>query len=104
MCTYEGCACPPVGCPPVGCPVALKPTEFPIRCNASDYIKRKKDQAMTVKYIKTGYPTTYPHYTFRDDIRWGKTFNALEPCVTPCPLVFCGKWYVCNPKSNALVI
>jgi len=98
-------SCVSIYCPPIGCPVSLKPTEFPTRCNASDYIKVKKDQAMTEKYIRTGYPTTYPHYTFRNDIRWGKTFNAMKPCsVAPCPPVFCGKWYICNPKSNALVI
>ena len=101
MCTNGGCMT--MVCPTPGCPVALKPTEFPIQCNASDYIKVKRDQAMTLKYIKTGYPTTYPHYTFRNDIRWGKTFNALEPCGVPCPPV-CGKWYTCNPKSNSLVI
>lgn len=89
-------------CPSMSCPVALKPTEFPKKCNASDYIKVKKDRAMTVKYITTGYPTTYPHYSFRNDIRWGRTLNTIEQC-GPCALE-CGTWYVCNPKSNALVI
>lgn len=93
-------------CTPIGCPIDLKPTEFPIQRNASDYIKCKKDQAMTVKYIKGGYPTTYPKYMFRNEIRSGREFNDLQ-CDTSCidgKITACGKWYVCNPKSNALVI
>jgi hypothetical protein len=90
-------------CPPMSCPVALKPTEYPKKCSASDYIKAKKDKAMTIKYTKTGYPTTYPHYSFRNDILWGKALNVIEQCGPPCAPA-CGTWYVCNPKSNALVI
>ena len=91
-----------MSCPLSSCPVALKPIEFPKKCNASDYIKVKKDRAMTVKYLQTGYPTTYPHYSFRNDIRWGKAINTVE-CGNQC-IPACGTWYVCNPKSNALVI
>jgi hypothetical protein len=87
-----------------GCPLSLKPSEYPLQSNASDYIRLKKDKAMTAKYIRTGYPSTFPYYGARNEIQWGQRYNSLQPCVRPCPLVFCGKWYACNPKSNAMVI
>jgi hypothetical protein len=90
-----------MSCPSLSCPEALKPIEYPKKCSAADYIKVKKDRAMTVKYLNTGYPTTYPNYAFRNDIRWGKAINTIE-CGDQCSN--CGTWYVCNPKSNALVI
>ena len=91
-------------CTPIGCPIELKPTEFPKQCNASDYIKFKKDKAITVKYVQSGYPSTFPQYTIRNDIRWGRTWNDL--CASSCvngKIPDCGTWYVCNPKTNAYV-
>jgi len=66
-------------CDSIGCLASLKPTEFPIKCNASTYIKLKKDLILYHQYVKTTQArvcepnpnATYKSYELRQNIVWG---------------------------------
>ena len=65
----------------------INSTQSPNRCNASDYIKLKKDLTMNKHAISHNYPTKYRSYEFRSNLLWGKYVNDTI-CLRKCNCVF----------------